>query len=403
MNINLYFLHRIISKLGNKITSFSIVFMLMSNFPEKALFITIFIFSISSITDIFLSKLYLFITKNIKNIKMLVILDILAAISVIAIFCNFNNIVVLILLYIVHSIINDLIERLDSGLFYKLTKNFSKESKQYQMSASIDTVLSLIAPVLTTVLIECFGNKNSLLLDSFSFFFGSIIYYLIIQHLNLKQYYEDSADNIIEKDTNKSLFFIFKKYCGSISFDFRKLLLVYIIVALVTNLEEPLIFNYLSIERGFSKELVGVSFTLFSLGMLLGSRLYSVIENKNISILSIVSIDAICSFLLSFHINRYFIIALYTMQGAMAIIIMITFKVSMQKEFETYEKFSEFRNVFIFIMSFVNLFSYLFGIILSVFLLKGSLIFKIMATIEVFFTAIVLNFLKINKERREKS
>ena len=48
-----YNLHLIISRFGNKLTSMVLVFYFMNLFPDKSLFLTVLLFSISNLPSIF--------------------------------------------------------------------------------------------------------------------------------------------------------------------------------------------------------------------------------------------------------------------------------------------------------------------------------------------------------------
>lgn len=64
-----YNLHLIISRFGNKLTSMVLVFYFMNLFPDKSLFLTVLLFSISNLPSIILTEFYARITKNINSFK----------------------------------------------------------------------------------------------------------------------------------------------------------------------------------------------------------------------------------------------------------------------------------------------------------------------------------------------
>ena len=68
-----YNLHLIISRFGNKLTSMVLVFYFMNLFPDKSLFLTVLLFSISNLPSIILTEFYARIIKNINSFKELIL------------------------------------------------------------------------------------------------------------------------------------------------------------------------------------------------------------------------------------------------------------------------------------------------------------------------------------------
>ena len=87
-----YNLHLIISRFGNKLTSMVLVFYFMNLFPDKSLFLTVLLFSISNLPSIILTEFYARIIKNINSFKELIFLDLIAGFLIIGIFFSLNNI-----------------------------------------------------------------------------------------------------------------------------------------------------------------------------------------------------------------------------------------------------------------------------------------------------------------------
>ena len=118
-----YNLHLIISRFGNKLTSMVLVFYFMNLFPDKSLFLTVLLFSISNLPSIILTEFYARIIKNINSFKELIFLDLIAGFLIIGIFFSLNNIFFLFLFYIFSTIIADILQRIDNSLFFSITRN----------------------------------------------------------------------------------------------------------------------------------------------------------------------------------------------------------------------------------------------------------------------------------------
>lgn len=128
MKIFWYFLHNIISKIGNKITSIAILFILISSFSKNSLSISILLFSIDPIINIFFSRLYSKIISRYKKFGILVFLDFISAIFIFLVFLFSKNILLMFIFYILLSIVVNLSSRYSKGLFLILQKTRLKKS-----------------------------------------------------------------------------------------------------------------------------------------------------------------------------------------------------------------------------------------------------------------------------------
>ena len=249
-----YNLHLIISRFGNKLTSMVLVFYFMNLFPDKSLFLTVLLFSISNLPSIILTEFYARIIKNINSFKELIFLDLIAGFLIIGIFFSLNNIFFLFLFYIFSTIIADILQRIDNSLFFSITRNNVKEEYMIRKTNSIESFLSIISPALAGIIIQKIGYPNSLWIDVITFVLGAFLYYLI-----------SNKASIICED-NKKVVTEIKEFWKN-SNDLKTLSYLYIIVALITNLEEPLVLSYFSIERNFSDNQVGMALSMFGIGM----------------------------------------------------------------------------------------------------------------------------------------
>lgn len=262
----------------------------------------------------------------------------------------------------------------------------------------------MVAPAIVAIVINYIGNNKSLLVDSASFFIGAILYFFTLETIrknpNLNYKEEEPLENTTEeKHIKVNRILEFNNNLKLLSKDFYMMVVIYIFVGLITNMEEPLIFNYLAIERNFSKAYIGYAFSLFSFGMMIGSWSYGYIENRLKGITLLVIVDAICSFLLSLNINFVLIVIFYTIQGVMAMLIIISYKVRLQREFEAVKSYMKFINSFKFIMSIITLLSYLIGILLATYFMRSSIIFKVLAVFEILMV-IIVNYI-FNNYRKE--
>ena len=151
---------------------------------------------------------------------------------------------------------------------------------------SIESFLSIISPALAGIIIQKIGYPNSLWIDVITFVLGAFLYYLI-----------SNKASIICED-NKKVVTEIKEFWKN-SNDLKTLSYLYIIVALITNLEEPLVLSYFSIERNFSDNQVGMALSMFGIGMFLGSYLFKYISLKRVNnFLFFMLADSIFSFIL---------------------------------------------------------------------------------------------------------
>ena len=117
-----YNLHLIISRFGNKLTSMVLVFYFMNLFPDKSLFLTVLLFSISNLPSIILTEFYARIIKNINSFKELIFLDLIAGFLIIGIFFSLNNIII-ILLYFINTYIFEFVTNKKIGGIKNERKN----------------------------------------------------------------------------------------------------------------------------------------------------------------------------------------------------------------------------------------------------------------------------------------
>lgn len=384
MKIFWYFLHNIISKIGNKITSIAILFILISSFSKNSLSISILLFSIDPIINILFSRLYSKIISRYQKFGILVFLDFISAIFIFLVFLFSKNILLMFIFYILLSIVVNLSSRYSKGLFFNLTKNTIKEEWYYKINSRINTILSIVAPSISSFIIAKIGNENAFILDGVSFMIGGIIYLLILDKLKeitqskVKESISEKSVNVRSKEEYKFMYMLSK--CSN---DFKFICTLFIAVSFITNFEEPLIFNYLSLERSFSKELIGISLSIFSVGMFLGSFIYDYIPKNTLGLFACVVLDGFFSFFLSINIYRWLIVFFYMLQGIMATVIMIYFSVSIQKEFETNDLFMQFDNQLNKVLSFFSLASYFCGFLLSNIISDSSIFLKILAILEI--------------------
>lgn len=365
-----YNLHLIISRFGNKLTSMVLVFYFMNLFPDKLLFLTVLLFSISNLPSIILTEFYARIIKNINSFKELIFLDLIAGFLIIGIFFSLNNIFFLFLFYIFSTIIADILQRIDNSLFFSITRNNVKEEYMIRKTNSIESFLSIISPALAGIIIQKIGYPNSLWIDVITFVLGAFLYYLI-----------SNKASIICED-NKKVVTEIKEFWKN-SNDLKTLSYLYIIVALITNLEEPLVLSYFSIERNFSDNQVGMALSMFGIGMFLGSYLFKYISLKRVNnFLFFMLADSIFSFILSLNLAKPILIFCYTLQGIFAMFMIIFFKAFTQKLFSDTIEFSLFRNSFIRYTSIATVISYFIAIAISMITNNGSIIFRIMSLCE---------------------
>ncbi|MDR0879947.1 MAG: hypothetical protein LBN09_04485 [Clostridioides sp.] len=222
------------------------------------------------------------------------------------------------------------------------------------------------------------GYNNSLAFDGSSFLIGAIIYLLAIKDVKILKPNVKNTDD---------------RHGGTLKSNkqFKSLCVLYIVVALITNLEEPIIFNYLSIERHFSQNTIGVALSLFSLGMFIGSFLIKYIDFKSTGVFSkFMILDGVFSILLSLNISKFLIVVFYFVQGVFAMLMIIFFKIYAQSQYEDAVEFAIFNNEFSKKTSIASILSYTLAILLSISLKESSLIFKAMGGIEILVAMIYL-------------
>ena len=190
-------------------------------------------------------------------------------------------------------------------------------------------------------------------------------------------YYLISNRTSLTYENNKEIRTDINAFWGN-SRDLKILSSLYIIIALITNLEEPLVLSYFSVERNFSNNEVGIALSLFGIGMFLGSYLFKYISlNRIHNFLLFMLVDSVFSFLLSLNLSKIILIFCYTVQGIFAMFMIIFFKTFTQKLFSNTIEFSLFRNSFIKYTSIATLISYLIAVVISTITNNGSIIFRI--------------------------
>lgn len=108
----------------------------------------------------------------------------------------------------------------------------------------------MVAPAIVVIVINYIGNNKSLLVDSASFFIGAILYFFTLETIrknpNLNYKEEEPLENTIEETYTVNRILEFNNNLKLLFKDFYMMVVIYIFVGLITNMEEPLIFNYLN-------------------------------------------------------------------------------------------------------------------------------------------------------------
>jgi hypothetical protein len=253
---------------------------------------------------------------------MLAYLDGISAICVMAIMMSINNLLWLFIFYVLLTVVTDIVQRLDSSLLFSITKNKVKERSMLQISSGTISLLSLIAPSICAFVIQMLGYKYSLFIDIISFVIGAFLYYLISLYVQINR--DTIGRNQIKNSQASDMF---------LCFDLKMMSAMFIVISLLSNLESPLIFNYLSIERHFSEAEVGFGMTVFSLGMTIGSYLFKFIPRMSAIVFAVLMLlDGLFTVFLSYPIGKILITICYLAQGIFVMFMILAFNTNLQSK-----------------------------------------------------------------------
>lgn len=364
----LYNFHVIISRLGSKISSMVILFHLMNILGKDSLTYVILLFALNTLPSIFFSKIYMKIFNKIKSWKILVVLDLLSALCMFTIFISLNKIYSLFILILIQAILEDITRIIDETFFYSLVK-LKDIKKGVVINNTIVSTLNIIAPPFAVFCISLLGYKNSILIDFVSFLLGAIIYLFLINMIT----FESNAKNEDVRLENSDIF----------DDKLRLLIIIMLVLAFITNLENPLMANYMKITRGMSDKTIGISMGLFSFGLFIGSffsKLIKVITIKKLLIFA--SFDAIASFLMAICTKVYLIVLFNFVQGMFAMLMMFVFRVYCFEYFKQKDEFALFQTVYRKKRAMAMLISFIFGLVISRFIKESQIIIIVLAIIE---------------------
>lgn len=315
--LNLYYLRLIITKIGNKLTSFVLIFYFATQINFSLLSVSN-VFILSLLPGILLNN---FIKKTFNKYdkkKILIISEILSMILIVFIYLNLKNSYILFPLYFLLSIIYFSQGILDSFLF---TKIISSE-KEYERLSKIDTFLGVLAPLLSGITIVKIGYKGAFFVDFMSFFMSFLIYLYILKKDPSVLDDKDQEKQEI-KSNNCYNFNSLKKE----KYVLLIVLFLYLLIVGIGNMEDTLLYPLLLKVKNINKIQVSFLFTLFSLGMFLGTFIntkgYLERFNKIKLIIFLVFIDAITSISLALSNNYISISLFYLIQGLSVVNIII--------------------------------------------------------------------------------
>lgn len=376
-NLMLYNLHVIISRLGSKISSLVVAFYVMNKFQDQSLFYTILIFAVGVLPATFLTPLYARYIDRLKNYFSLWVLDIIAACLIMGVFFSLNSIPLVLMFLFLGAIVEDLTSLIDKKMFFEIAKESSDEVKAVRINNTIISFLSIISASVATSFITWLGYQNSLLVDVSSFIVGAAIYFYLYKNVT---FYQNKTENNNEHLT------ISQK-----DIDFKMINFLFLCVVFITNLESPLIFNYLGVVRNLNEQQIGLAMGLFSLGMLGGTYFIKYIKTFDMSLFALLMvIDGLFSFLLSLFVSPVLIMIFYTLQGIFAMFMIISFQIYMQKFFSNSKSFASYQTLLKRKRSIILLLSYTTGVVLSLVILNSAIIFRLLASIEIVIGACAL-------------
>ncbi|MDR0879948.1 MAG: hypothetical protein LBN09_04490 [Clostridioides sp.] len=136
-----YNLHLVITKFGDKITSLVLVFYFAYFFPKDSLILSIVLFSISSIPSIVFANVYKKVIENLTSYKVLVMLDLVGVLTILCIYLSLDNIYRLFTFYVLHIIVQNITERIDSSLFFSITKSRGNEKSLIRYTNTIQSFM----------------------------------------------------------------------------------------------------------------------------------------------------------------------------------------------------------------------------------------------------------------------
>lgn len=400
----LYFLHLLLSRFGSKLTSLTLVFILMRQWPEKSLSLSVVLFAFGAFCTIVFAPFYRAVIRRWPSPQMVFFYDLCIGGLVTLFILVHETLWLCFLLYFFLEILWGLRGLYDRGYFFLTTKGQPFEKKAYQLKSSMVSILSMVLPALTAALIARIGVPQALWGDTIACTFAGSLWLFAREQLHARAENRKLVDRIKEDNSEdpplpaKMGFFA---YLRALSPDLKMLCIFSIVVTLITEFEDPLIFNYLGIERGFSESQIGWAFSLFSLGMTLGGWLFTYLPRKRILVLGFIIIDAFFSFLLSLPFPFALVALTYTLQGVAAMFFSITFQLVTQEAFSDEETFMQFSLAFDRTSSLVTLLSYGAGFLLTLILPSGAIMFRVMAVVEV--TICVSVWLHINRQKKNVS
>lgn len=381
----LYFTHLLFSRFGSKLTSLTLVFMLMRQWPHRSLSLSVVLFAVGAFCTILFAPLYRKVIRRFPAPAMVFFFD-LAIGLLVAVFIFVHTRLWLCLgLYVLLEILWGLRGLYDRAYFFLITKDRPFETQAYQWRGSALSVLSMVLPAAAAALIARFDVPDALWGDTACCAVAGTLWLFCREALRKRAQDRGLRASLVkENEPNRPLasnpgFFA---YIKTLPPSLKTACLFMIVVGFISEFENPLIFNYLGLERGFSEAQIGLVFSLFSAGMTLGGWLYTYIPEKPVMLLVFITLDALFSFMLSLPLPFGAVAAAYTLQGVAAMFMMIAFDVLTQKSFAGEEEFLHFNIAYNRTSSLITLLSYAGGFVLTLVLQSGAVMFRIMALTE---------------------
>lgn len=308
-----YYYRYIFSKLGNKLTSFVLIFSLIdSKTLSIGPIISIFLFSLIP-SIIFGNKIKSYINKY-NNLNVIIFNEAMCILYLLGIYFFINKNMIMLIFYFLICLSYFINQILDDYIFTKIIT----DEKEYETLSKIDTILSIIAPAIVGIFIKYFGYKI-ILIDCFSFFISIFVYYFIIKKNNI--YLEKLEVSTIDKNYN------IKDLKTNNRF-FNILMLIYLMLVFIGNIEDVMIFPLLIEVKKFSEFETSLLFSFFSFGMFLGTFLNKYLfKIRNISVvLGLGFLDSFISIALAYSKNYFIIFLFYLIQGICAVNIILFVK-----------------------------------------------------------------------------
>lgn len=382
----LYFLHLLLSRFGSKLTSLTLVFILMRQWPQQALSLSVVLFAVGAFCTIVFAPFYRAVIRRWPSPQMVFLYDVTIG-GLVVLFILFHSSLWLCFgLYFLLEILWGLRGLYDRGYFFITTKGQPFEQKAFQLRGSLISFLSMFLPAIAAALIAWWGVPHALWGDTIASILAGSLWLFARERLYQRVQDRALVEGIREKNQEdaplppQTGFF---SYLRRLPPQLLSLCIFSIVVRLITQFEDPLIFNYLRLERGFSESQIGWAFSFFSVGMTLGGWLFTYVPKWKSAILWFITADALFSLLLSLPIPFAFVTAAYTLQGVFVMFFGISFELVTQKAFDREEDLMSFFIAFRRTSSLVTLVSYSCGFVLTLILPSGAMMFRLMALLEV--------------------